>query len=781
MKLFKIFISVVAFIMFLHLSPNVISQTGNMPLKEGFHLGTFNFPMYGRPDNWMYNDTQMNRYGELNLNTIMLYNRHRESGDYNSVGFYDTLPVYYGNLNSMNNKFYGKFGERKVIIELEKILRPAFGQRSDYQAETRDINGKKIVDKRPGYGYTNTDYPGNDVIDNWGGEIIKAKRCVAGVDGAGYITNSLYENLEQVNYPKIGYLYYSDMKDLDYRWFVKPRMRIPDSIANNPQMRDTKVVKIEIINFKGSLIKTIIINAGSFKKKGELYSGRYLENYFDSESGLPLPYYVLAGDLCEDATPNNFWNSKVDYRIFWYGTVTVWLDYVRLDDEWAHALFEPQIETESFGKIKYNFREKIQQDMYYLFTGNTSFAYARGDEMLYNSIPCIRAVDSIMKSINPYSGFIASCYDWSLQGIHRNTPDFLNDGYEFVIQMGMNDDILEMTTFPFQDCHLLPPGLSLPDKDIYPGTFRYHRASSNNEYNDTIQRIYSESYFAGGIARVYRSVSDMLRKQQYSEVIYSPAIQLHSFEEFLTGNINGTVPREPTNEEISLQCYLSLAYGAKMLQLFMYNSGKIIHDNKSYFNWGLLDENNINIRENNYYGQKKWDSIVNLTSKLRAIGNILYPDGEISKHLKYKYTAMCNGNYSGFSLPYDFLVDIFSYNGYNGNFNWSDTNTLQKDLPKRKYWDIGFFEDLNNANNKYFLCVNKFCAPLSDRVIGDIRTVKLIIDKTKLLNFNEWELKDMLTGEKIIFDKNTIESGIYYPYPFQPGEGKLFKLTPVIQ
>ena len=435
MKTIKIFISGITVIILLLLSTNVITQSQNMPLKEGFHIGVFNFPLYGKSDNWIYNDTQMSRYGELNLNTIMLYCRHLDNGDYNSVGFYDSLESHYDNMQSLKDTFNNSnsYGEKSVIAEREKMLRPAFGQRSDYQVETKDISGNTVINKRPGYGYKHTDYPDtvNDVTDNWQGETVRAKHCVAGRDSAGFIADSLYENLEQVNYPKTDNRYYSDMKDSTYRWFIKPRMRIPDSIANNPAMWSTNVVRVEVKNFKDSLIFSTDIKVANFRKNGQNYDGSYIENYFHPIYGSPLPYYFDAKDLCNGATSNNITESKVDYKIYWYGNVTVWVDYVRLDDEWAHALFEPLIENESFGRVKYRFREKIQQEMSLLFSGNTSFAYARGDEMLYNNIPCIRAVDSIMKSINPYSGFVALFNMKSLNSGLKNVLKPLKENIQF--------------------------------------------------------------------------------------------------------------------------------------------------------------------------------------------------------------------------------------------------------------------------------------------------------------------------------------------------------------
>ncbi len=113
-------------------------------------------------------------------------------------------------------------------------------------------------------------------------------------------------------------------------------------------------------------------------------------------------------------------------------------------------------------------------------------------------------------------------------------------------------------------------------------------------------------------------------------------MQVHSFENMLnqsSADIN-KVHREPTNEEISLQYFMGLAYGAKHLLDYAYYSGTESYNNGSgdLCDWGMRgeDPNNMSTRRyHNYYGQEKWSFISNLNLKVRNIGDFMYEDNNL--------------------------------------------------------------------------------------------------------------------------------------------------------
>ena len=83
----------------------------------------------------------------------------------------------------------------------------------------------------------------DDVSEN---ETARVKRCVPGRDPINrYIARNLYENNEQTNVitqRDYGNAYYSDRKRPgdDFRWYIKPRMRIDKDFANNPANSEKK-------------------------------------------------------------------------------------------------------------------------------------------------------------------------------------------------------------------------------------------------------------------------------------------------------------------------------------------------------------------------------------------------------------------------------------------------------------------------------------------------------------------------------------------------------------
>jgi hypothetical protein len=99
---------------------------------------------------------------------------------------------------------------------------------------------------------------------------------------------------------------------------------------------------------------------------------------------------------------------------------------------------------------------------------------------------------------------------------------------------------------------------------------------------------------------------------------------------------------------------------------------------------------------------------------------------------------------------------------------------------------MGFFNpDFNNPavstndKSKYFIMVNRRCVPEINNN-GDLRQLKIKFDSAQLAGFNNWKIID-LDSNKVVrtFAKDSnlyIDMGVY-----QPGEGKLYKLAPVMQ
>jgi hypothetical protein len=108
----------------------------NSPLKNGFYLGTFSFPTQG----FYYGDIALNKYDSLSYNIMVGYTSHCDINEWCKIwgGFWEPVIQYSANLNTAILAFRDRYVNNGkpfyLFLEREKILRPAYGQSSKYQA-----------------------------------------------------------------------------------------------------------------------------------------------------------------------------------------------------------------------------------------------------------------------------------------------------------------------------------------------------------------------------------------------------------------------------------------------------------------------------------------------------------------------------------------------------------------------------------------------------------------------------------------------------------------------
>jgi hypothetical protein len=794
MKSFIRFISGILFFIVLF-SINDIVNAQSPRMKDRFYLGAYNFFFL----NQLHNSTHMAFYDSLFYNAMQNYCAHTDfypTGWNNTQfdgGFFEPLANY---RDYINNNILGTWrtfsGDNSLIFEREKVLRPCFGQRSTYIVTSP---GNHYPDF-PNYFYQ-TSSTGSDVADYIFAGGASVRRCIVGSDTTGFIIKNLYENCEQVNNidstadstVSDSKRLWSDLKERMYsnRWFIKPRLRIDSTYAKS-HPEDTVCV-LYVNRFDGTRLDTFPIFCNNFLLRYGLndkyYDGRYLEMFYQiSENGQinnnPTAFSVDAWALKTGRTtnPDNLSNSQVDYYIKWWGKVDTYLQYLRVDDSWAHYLFTDTIENST--ENIWNFHQKIKSEVDSI-SNTPGFGYFYVDEVCYNSIPCVEEVNRLVKkySNNQTSVVTFQSIDDMVQkaGLRYGPIDFETKAAvrEALIQNNFTTNLIINEAYPFPIWIDYPPNLSIQDpNNVYYTTRFLHRSASSSNYNDAVQQTISSDL---SIKRNYSSLAKVYG------LIYNLAYQVHSDDGSLdpvTGQ--GWALREPTNEEIRLQPYLAMAYGVKQLEQYsFYSYWHNINKSIEYFSLGLMDPftGNDSPRYLNYYGQAKWDSVKRLNGKLKAMGNYMYPTGATSQHLQYENTICVNTDYDytgAQHLPFSYLSNLTSFYGDN-NGQWNDTNALQKDPVSKRYYEIGFYNDPNNSVNKYMLVVNKRCVPVQGDY-GDLRTLKFYF--TDLNNYNNWVLKDVMTSESVTFDKNST-GGVYFPHPFQPGEGKLFCLTPLME
>lgn len=408
MKSINGFRSVILLIFLIVFYSNLYSQ---MRLKDRYYLGAYGLGIYSWDNSVIYfynqNSPHWSLYNQLNFNLLHQYypgglRWDNEQGSLYKIGaFYDDLSP--GTLWSNLNNFFSlcNTNNKKVILERHKIDFAAYGQRSTYQVEDNAL----MITKRPGYGYRYSTV-GTDIDDpQYAG--VRCKFCDKNVDAPqNYICYGLYENCEQINCPTDAIIFSDTKKNMpyttppsvspDYKWYIKPRMRIPVSEIVNP---DKDVVAIEIYDYSGNPIGTPIpIKVKSFFYSDGSYDGKYKEIFFEYQPPPDYPLSVTGEALNSGNLGNNTYASGVDYKVYWYGNCDVYLDYVRVDDEWAHFLFkEPTNPPDP--DDRWEFRKKISEQYgeATLFSGTSSFGHFHVDEFHYNNIPCIVEAKRLVK------------------------------------------------------------------------------------------------------------------------------------------------------------------------------------------------------------------------------------------------------------------------------------------------------------------------------------------------------------------------------------------------
>lgn len=792
------------YLVFFSLS-ETISQNSNM--KDRFYLGPMNFYFLEN----LRTHNHLEWYSRLSYNAMQNYCGHFDflPSDWNSSsqrdgGFFEDASSYAEYIRGVIKQWHDSAKENSLILEREKIMRAAYGQRSTYQAEGVGTWAGKF----PAYGYAYSDYDaGHDITENWMGEIVTSKLCRAGIDSPGFMVKGLVDNCEQTNNTDttnsnssgLQERLFSDIKQSNYnhRWYIKPKMRIDSLYAKaNP---DTAVVMVYVTNFKGDFIDSALITCFNFLVLDQIgnkfYNGCYIENYYNlpHDTTLSVSSRVLANG--KNNLPDT--ESKVDYQIKWLGKVDVWLDYVRVDDSWAHYLFTDTYENEiNNPNNKWKFHRAIHDEVT-AFKNIPGLAYFWVDECGFNNIPCIAEVNRLVKLYSGdtlsitfiadpiayvgngglrYKGGAADPDDWSVNW---------NTAYKELFGQGAISNQVIGQFFPQHWYLLYPHNLSLDNSpDNQSGAKRHFIKSNYADYYGEIPNTSWRGYmtYLNKLTKQMRFVSDSAKNRNLT---FGAIVQINSDEGGLKGENPGWGLREPTNEEISVNNFLAMCYGAKQVFQFSYNTNSQGSDNYgTYYNRGLTTPNPeyANRRLLNYYGQPKWQFVKELNERMMKIGNVLYPPGNTNAHFKYDKTITVNTyNYAcpGCNLPYSYISDIKSIYRSSSNKFTDDAACTYCDKAESRYWEIGFFNPSQpNDRSRYFLVLNKRTYPEINND-GDTRLLKIRFNAPALAGFENWVLKDAVTDSVIsTFNRNTgeyISAGL-----FLPGEGKLLKIVPVL-
>lgn len=695
------------------------------------------------------------------------------------------------------------FGMR-TLMERPKTTRLAFGQRSDYQCESKE----KVMEVNPDlwfYAFNNNDVTGlngGDWRDNTQyGNNQWVRQCLTdpynAPNGQGYVVRRLMTNSEQCNTRSpIGPIPGDNVHD----WYIKPSIRADKIFVNNPLNYEEPICRIDIVNYEGNPIKSIDLKSRHFKPGIAIdYDGYYKEEF----NFAPLTNQLLVEKVSPYTTnafnPNHggwAFNSrgnsptdgtnKMDIRVYWYGTCNMWIDYVRVDNDVADRLLRGNDqEYESWLQWE-------AQDI----AGHTSSPLKFYiEEFEFNHIPCMAYVSQRLKQYSGNPNFsLMSMVNLQQYLLHlpyeyvgnnkvsaRHVTDYLinrvgesqvlSEPYALTgVIAGTNyNDSKVPITLPLSDYNTTYGRLGEPvSAPVYEGWLQDHLDAEGTN-------IFTKK----GLFTWYVKTMDTLSKMNNISYINMPQTHLWytAGEEAL---------REPTNEEMEMTTLLPVTYGAKGTLYFMYTSWGCIPSNGNNYGIGLTNPIPCNSpnpsyepRLTNVYGQQKWEKIKSINQKLTAWGPAIMSFNNAERH-SYIYRLERNDliNETYFTDIKTFTPDINDMNS---------PSNIEEPAASR-YLQAAVFKKFEEPYSNYFMFVNRRCSPyfapgqdprFPDGENGGRRYFKVSFKESELQYFTNWKIVDLENNTIVTtFNKNGspyIDLGWYLP-----GEGKLYKLVPVM-
>jgi hypothetical protein len=317
---------------------------------------------------------KLDRINELKFDGIQTY-AYGDSyyGTFNSILTGDQITHTKDLLDSVDEAgFYG-FHNRHKLSQIALT-----SQRVIYEAE----NNSNHEDYNYGFTYVNN-MSGISTPDS-GAVVLKAS---TNSNSAGWLCDSIYQNLQHSD------IFYFDYDD-DGDWIIKPRMRIKQSDFSQTDI--TPVVAVVIEKFNGEVLDSVIIRVNNFRDESGNYAGQYKERYTFLGPRDSLVIKGTQDSLGLNEGWTNIYNIStrlvdkkcaVDFRVYWFDQVDVWLDKVTVDNIRADNLFK--------GDYNWEIQEEVQN-----FVSHGTFTFFFNDEIVASNIPCIKYLEDKAKEYN---------------------------------------------------------------------------------------------------------------------------------------------------------------------------------------------------------------------------------------------------------------------------------------------------------------------------------------------------------------------------------------------
>jgi len=729
-----------------------------------------------------YNDS-------LSLNLWHKYTGPLSGWIYSDIaGYVDTSDKYYNPPSYYEDRVTGQIesnyaGGKRTIMDRPKLAYLSAGQRSDYQAEK--IN--RYENNYWFYSYdTSVIINGviEDVTDNspyGSGE--RVKYCKADTSNPGgnacYILKGLRSNREQAYINDDDY--YSDGI---YSWYIMPRMRIDSIYASQLINKSKKICDVIIKNWKDSIIKKIEIKVRNFETPNSSYDGKYTENFYfrpfyneDSSSTI-----IDSGKLFNpDSYDFSDWSipCHIDIQVYWYGLCDLWIDRIRVENEPARifmtkkdSIFQSWLKLEiEFAIENYN---SLKPAPNYFFV----------NEFQFNQLPAIKELN---KKILYHSGnktCVLPSIVYPLLSLHipdrNNTHLTVSQLKEYLVDSAELNTILvgsyALEGFPEEQApdriSYMPNTLSNANYNPDIGILAYATGVIN--YENWLQ--YHLDTGKGGNKYIHQM-------KTFDSLIKYPSVNLRRIDYIQThvwwSPGGWHILKEPSNEEQDLLINLALCYGTKGIWLYPYTSEGEMNSNNWYYR-GIMTRGDPGImkpRTDNVYGQPKYEKLKEINKRLMKWGDYFISFDE-SNRRTYIYRLE---NERSICLSETYFSEIKTRR-LNPNIICPEYQNPENtyESPDITYLQVGVFNNPDETYNKYFMIVNRRTSPAGIEICDGRRYVIIRFDSVNVFEgFNNWQIKDLYRDSiTAVFNKNAIDTinlGI-----FQPGEGRLYKISPVM-
>ena len=449
-------------------------------------------------------------------------------------------------------------------------------------------------------------------------------------------------------------------------------------------------------------------------------------------------YYVTANDFGGtnyiNLPPRQFqkiggWNTILTVEIEWLGTRNLYIDKISVSNQYYEDLFITNLPSAV---------TNITNDLNSAFSSiknNSLFTHLYNDEpmpLMYRAVGKVSTISEQTLGTGKYVNGATmgiSLDQMLIANNERRVPYVLYDNY---------------TISHWTDTSSTGSGTIQTAYDLFVNAISVDVGYGVHRYS--------------GLKQAIQWAQNLTPNDPSDDVPLVNTIQVQAEKMVQHGSITNFRFRAPTPYEILAEGNLSLCYGVKGLMYFCIftDTPSLTDTYNRYCYYGLFDE------QNNPYNDK--------TSSITGyIQNPAQPQKVNERFYAVKSLNQYIDKIKGDLLQLTWTNGFSVYQGQpTGTFI---TQVTTSDQPSTTYVELGTFkksDQMTNANLDYFFVVNR-------RTLStEQRNIAVTINKSNTI-YNNWKVTEVGTSNTW-----TVSNTGSFTTNFQPGEGKLFKMEPVM-